>query len=777
MDALKGGQRQGLRLHVSGVVQGVGFRPFVYGLAQRYGLNGWVRNSSSGVDIEVEGPDTDLARFREALTAETPALAHIDHLVAAEQPANGFTRFDILESSPEEGAYQPISPDMTICPDCLRELFNPADRRYRYPFINCTNCGPRYTIIRDIPYDRPLTTMAGFPLCAACAAEYHDPLDRRFHAQPVACPHCGPHLWLEIPGPRPGATTRGEDALQATRTLLHDGRIVAVKGLGGFHLVCDATNPAAVAELRRRKLRVDKPFAVMMPDLAAVRRHCVVGTAEAELLQSGARPIVLLARRHDSTIARAIAPEQDTIGVMLPYTPLHYLLMEAANGFPDALVMTSGNLSEEPIAYTNDEARERLATLADALLLHDRDIHTRCDDSVMRVTTGTDGRAHTLPLRRSRGYAPYPVRLPWPARPILAVGGELKNTFCLVRDDYAFLSQHIGDMENYETLRSFEEGVAHMERLFRARPQALAGDAHPDYMASRYARERAEREGLPLIETQHHHAHIAAGMAERGLDDRSPVIGVAFDGTGYGDDGAIWGGEFLIADYAGYERVAHLRYAPLPGGDRAIREPWRMALAHLSAAGLPWDESLEPVIHGRHMGDDRLAILSHQIARGLNALPTSSMGRLFDAAAALAGVRQVVNYEAQAAIEFEALAHPQEGGIYPLDYAKGIIDPTPALAALLVDRRAGVSIGRVAARFHNGVARLVRDVCRELRRERGLNDVVLSGGVWQNVTLLQKTVVLLEEEYFNVLTHRLVPANDGGLALGQAAIAAYRIRN
>ena len=775
MEAKKDGERQGLRIHVSGVVQGVGFRPFVYGLAQRYGLNGWVRNSSSGVDIEVDGPDADLARFSAALAAELPALARIDHLESAAQPSNGFTRFDILESRPEEGAFQPISPDVTICPDCLSELFDPADRRYRYPFINCTNCGPRYTIIRDIPYDRPLTTMAGFTLCGACAAEYGDPLDRRFHAQPVACPECGPRLWLEKAGPRPDPASWDEDALQATRALLRDGRIVAIKGLGGFHLACDATNPAAVRELRRRKLRVDKPFAVMMLDMATVQRHCHVDEAEAELLQSGARPIVVLTRRHDSSIAREVAPEQSNVGVMLPYTPLHYLLMEQADGFSDALVMTSGNLSEEPIAYTNDEARERLAVLADALLLHDRDIHTRCDDSVMRVTTDGNGRAQTMPLRRSRGYAPFPVRLPWPARPILAAGGELKNTFCLVRDDYAFLSQHIGDMENYETLRSFEEGVAHMERLFRVRPEALACDLHPDYMASRYARERSERESLPLIEVQHHHAHVAAGMAEHGLNGHTPVIGVAFDGTGYGDDGAIWGGEFLIADYTGYERVAHLRYAPLAGGDRAVREPWRMALAHLSAAGVPWDEDLEPVLYGRHLGDNRLGILHHQIARGLNSPPTSSMGRLFDAAAALAGVRQVVNYEAQAAIEFEALALAREAGYYPLYYAKGIIEPAPAWAALLADRRAGVDIGRMGARFHNGVARLVRDVCRDLRHERGLNDVVLSGGVWQNVTLLRKTIALLEEVHFNVLTHRLVPPNDGGLALGQAAIAAARL--
>ena len=768
-------QIQGLRAHITGVVQGVGFRPFVYGLARRYELLGWVRNSSSGVELEVDGQAAALDAFVHALTAELPPLARIDQLETSSRPPNGFSRFEILESRPEPGSFQPISPDMAICPDCLRELFDPADRRYRYPFINCTNCGPRYTIIRDIPYDRPLTTMAGFPLCADCAAEYGNPLDRRFHAQPVACPVCGPHLWLEEIGVTSDSPTQGESALQATRHYLAQGRIVAVKGLGGFHLACDATSSVAVGELRRRKLRVDKPFAVMMADLDTVRRHCLLSAAEEELLTARARPIVILARRPESTIAREIAPGQDNIGVMLPYTPLHYLLLEPPAGFPAALVMTSGNLSEEPIAYTNDEARKRLAGLADALLLHNRDIYTRCDDSVMRVAAVAPDREMVMPLRRSRGYAPFPARLPWPSPPLLATGGELKNTFCLVRDDYAFLSHHIGDMENFETLVSFEEGVAHMERLFRIQPQVIACDLHPDYMASRYARERAGRESLPLIEVQHHHGHIAAGMAEHGLSGATPVIGVAFDGTGYGDDGAVWGGEFLVADYGDYERVAHLRYVPLAGGDRAVREPWRVALAHLRAAGLPWDAEIPPVAHGRSLGEEHLDALRVQIDRGINAPPTSSMGRLFDAAAALAGIRQDVNYEAQAAIEFEALANTHENGYYRLDYANGIIDPTHAWLALLADLRTGVDIGRIAARFHNGVARSVLTVCRDLRERYGLNQVVLSGGVWQNVTLLHRTLALLEADVFTVFTHQLVPPNDGGLALGQAAVAAWKL--
>lgn len=799
MIATEHNDRHGLRLHISGVVQGVGFRPFVYGLARRYDLTGWVRNSSSGVDIEIDGPAEMLAAFTHALTAELPPLARIDRLETAARPANGYSRFEIVASRAEPDAFQPISPDMTVCPDCLRELLDPSDRRYRYPFINCTNCGPRYTIIRDIPYDRPLTTMAGFPLCPQCAAEYDDPLDRRFHAQPVACPACGPHLWLE-PNHAPAEDSpRDEAAIQATRRHLREGRIVAVKGLGGFHLACDATNPAAVAELRRRKLRVDKPFAVMVPDIETARRHCDLSPAEEELLLSRARPIVILARRSDSTIARTVAPGQERLGVMLPYTPLHHLLLEREPGFPEALVMTSGNLSEEPIAYTNDEARARLGALADALLLHDRDIHTRCDDSVVRVIDAGDG-SHTQPLRRSRGYAPFPVRLPWVSLPLLATGGELKNAFCLVRDDYAFLSHHIGDMENFETLCSFESGVTHMERLFRVRPEIIVCDRHPDYLAAGYARERAARQGLPLVEIQHHHAHIAAGMAEHGLSGERPVIGVAFDGTGYGDDGAIWGGEFLIADYAGYRRAVHLAYVPLPGGDRAIREPWRVALAHLSAAQISWVEDLAPVRHARGGGEKWLSALSGQIEHGLNAPATSSMGRLFDAAAALAGVRQIVNYEAQAAVEFEALVDPAETGHYrfgcvaadaslavdvrqvgpnalPSDYANELIDPAGVWAALLADRRAGVAVGRIAARFHNGVAVMVRDTCRRLRDAHNLNEVVLSGGVWQNVTLLRRTWALLEGDHFTVYSHRLVPANDGGLALGQAAIASFLATN
>ena len=768
-------ERLGARIHITGVVQGVGFRPFVYGLARRYALTGWVRNTSAGVDIEADGSREALAAFTAALRGELPPLAHIDQMTVRQQPANGFAQFQIVHSQPVPGAFQPISADVALCDDCLHELFSPDDRRYRYPFINCTNCGPRFTIIRDIPYDRPQTTMAPFALCPACAAEYANPLDRRFHAQPVACPVCGPHIWLEESG-RWTILGEREEALQAARRRLREGQIVAIKGLGGFHLACDAGNSTAITKLRQRKHRPDKPFALMVASVEAAARHCLLDDNGRALLQSRARPIVILPRRPDSPLAGNIAPGQRNLGVMLPYTPLHHLLLEAAPDFPDALVMTSGNLSEEPIASDNEEARQRLGGLADAFLLHNRDIHIRCDDSVARPIALTGSASNVLTLRRARGFAPAPLRLPWSAPPLLAVGAALKNTFCLTRDRYAFLSHHIGDLENYETLTAFMEAVAHYEQLFRARPQGLAHDLHPDYLATRYAVERAEREGLPAFSIQHHHAHIAAALAEHQFIGDHPVIGVAFDGTGYGDDGAIWGGEFLIADYGGYRRVAHLAYVPLPGGDKAVREPWRMALAWLDAAGIPWAEDLPPVRFAlrQEMGWPVMPALRHQLRTRLNAPLTSSAGRLFDAAAALLGVRQTIHYEAQAAIELETLADITEQGHYSFADNGEVIDPAPILAGLVGDWRAGISPSQLAARFHNSVAALVCAVCVRLRQEHSLQEVALSGGVWQNVTLLRLVVRDLRRQGFTVICHERVPANDGGIALGQAAIAAWR---
>ena len=786
---------QGLRVHITGIVQGVGFRPFVYNLATRLDLKGWVKNTSAGVEIEVDGEREALDLFVQQLRDDAPKLSSIDEFSASFRPANGFRSFEILHSESVEGAFQPISPDVSICDDCLRELLDPNDRRYRYPFINCTHCGPRFTIIKDIPYDRPMTTMAGFPMCDECEKEYSDPTNRRFHAQPVACSVCGPHVWLEIRSDdfsRPRAT-ESEDPVLETRRLLSDGKILAIKGLGGFHLACDATNSKSVAELRNRKLRVDKPFAIMMLDIQTIEQHCFVSDAEQELLSSTARPIVLLKRKPESNIVEEAAPKQDWIGVMLPYTPLHYLLLEKTEGFPEALVMTSGNLSEEPIATDNDEARKRLSNLADAFLMHNRDIYIRSDDSVVRVFTGHESRNtqhggldtageqrlpdHQMksiyPLRRSRGYSPFPVKLPFEVPQILAAGSELKNTFCITNKNYAFLSHHIGDMENYETLKSFEQGVEHFENLFRVKPEAIAYDLHPNYLATRYALERAERENIPSMGVQHHHAHIAACMAEHGLNGTHPVIGLAFDGTGYGEDGAIWGGEVLIVDYKSYQRKYHLEYFPLPGGDAAIKKPARTALALLWSLGIDWDERLDSV--AEFSAEDQV-VLRTQLERKINTPMTSSMGRLFDAAAALAGVRQKVNYEGQAAIEFEALADETERASYSFGLDQDTVKVRSVVEALIKDVMAGIHISKISARFHNGLAESAREICLKIKSETGIDEVVLSGGVWQNITLLGRTLSLLNKDGFRVYIHREVPTNDGGLSLGQAVIAAARMR-
>ena len=751
----------GARIHIRGIVQGVGFRPFVYGLAKRYSLFGWVRNTSAGVEIEVDGSPENLQSFVKALQEETPMLAQIDSFKRADIPAGGFNDFEILVSQPEHGAYQPISPDVSLCEDCRRELFDPSDRRYRYPFINCTNCGPRFTIIGDIPYDRPSTTMAPFEMCPACREEYEDPLDRRYHAQPVACPDCGPHIWLEVGGKR---TTAGEQALQEARRLLKEGRILAVKGLGGFHLACDGTNAQAVHTLRERKLRVDKPFALMACDFDAITAEVDVDKGHEIQLTSRQRPIVILVRNAGGSVVDEVAPGQSTLGFMLPYTPLHELLIEPEANFPGVLVMTSGNLSEEPIATENDEARERLEDLADGFLMHNRGIETRCDDSVIRVF-----RDAIYPLRRARGFAPTPLHLDWELGEILATGAELKNTFCLVRGPYAFLSHHIGDMENYETLKAFESGIEHFEQLFRISPELIAYDLHPDYMASKYALERAEVEGIRAIGIQHHHAHIAACMAEHRMNPDLSVIGLAFDGTGYGQDGTIWGGEVLLSRYADFERRFHLRTFRMPGGDLAVREPWRLALALVHEAGVSSALELASL---KSIEEEKREIVLQQIEAGINAPLTSSMGRLFDAVAALAGVRTEVNYEAQAAIELETLVDGSADGSYPIDLGDGLIDYAPMVHALTEDLLKGVGVGIVAARFHQSLVEVVSEICGRLRDESKLEQVALSGGVWQNRVLLERTVERLESEGFQVLWHRRVPANDGGLALGQAIVAA-----
>jgi hydrogenase maturation protein HypF len=752
-----------VRIHVRGVVQGVGFRPFVYSHAVGVGLNGWVRNTSAGVEIHAEGKPESVEAFLRDLQAAPPPLARIHSFDWEECPPNGFSSFEILASESHEGDFIPISPDMSLCDDCRRELFDPNDRRYRYPFINCTNCGPRFTIITDIPYDRPNTTMAPFEMCADCGGEYHDPLDRRFHAQPVACPVCGPQVWLEEKGAR---VADSEAAIQAARFHLREGRVVAIKGLGGFHLACDATNSKAVVELRHRKLRVDKPFAVMVPNLEAAQAQAEVSEAEAALLTSRERPILLVERCARSSITPAVAPGQNRLGLMLPYTPLHELILEPEDGYPSVLVMTSGNISEEPIAIDNREALTRLDSLADVFLLHDRDIRTRCDDSVV-----TELRGELYPLRRSRGFAPYPVQLPWQGPAILAGGPELKNTFCLTQGTNAFISHHIGDLENYETLASFEDGIQQYETLFRVEPERFAYDLHPNYLATRYILARSEREGVPATGVQHHHAHIASCMAENQLPLEAKVIGLAFDGTGYGEDGAIWGGEVLLGGYIEVERVAHLKYIPLPGGDAAIRAPWRMALAWLWASNLAWDDDLPPVSGSN---DEERSVLLAQLAQGLNAPPTSSLGRLFDAVAALVGVRQTVNYEAQAAMELEAMVNPSEGGAYSILVRGANIDPAEMFAAIVADLHSKIPVDVIASRFHNAISRMVVELCDQQREAHDLDAVVLSGGVWQNMILLEKSMTMLHENGYTVWVHHQVPANDGGVSLGQAAVVGAR---
>jgi hydrogenase maturation protein HypF len=750
-----------LSVRVEGVVQGVGFRPFVYSLATRMGLSGWVGNDVDGVFAEVEGSVAGVRHFLEALSAEPPPLARVDRVTATSMAPNGGAGFAIAASDPTGRRRALISADSATCGDCLAELANPADRRFGYPFINCTNCGPRFTIITGVPYDRPLTTMAPFTMCAACAAEYHDPGNRRFHAQPVCCPDCGPRLRLLDAH---GAGLPGDPLPQAGRRLA-GGQVLAVKGLGGYHLAADATSQAAAAALRGRKHRADKPFALMVADLAAARELCEVDETGEALLASPRRPVVLLPRRPGARVAGAVAPGNSELGLMLPYTPLHHLLLREVAG---PIVLTSGNVSDEPIAYRDDDALTRLAGIADAFLGHDRAIHIRTDDSVVRPVRG-----EVSLLRRSRGYAPEPVTVAagFP-RPVLACGAELKNTFCLAAGIRAFVSHHIGDLENFETLQSFTEGIGHFRRLFDIAPEVVAYDLHPDYLSSKYALDLA---GVDLVGVQHHHAHIASCLADN--EETGPVIGVAFDGTGFGGDGTIWGGEFLLADLAGFERAGHLVTVPMPGGTAAIRQPWRMAAAYLDAA-FGGEPPAGLAVQARNAARWPQVVALAQ--RGINAPATSSAGRLFDAVAALLGVRDAINYEGQAAIELEQWADPAEHGAYLAGLSAG---PGPVQAcgpdlvrAAAEDLLAGTPPAVVAARFHGGVAEVIAAVCGRLRERSGLAKVALSGGVFQNRLLLGRAVDLLTAAGFTVLTHHRVPANDGGISLGQAVVAAARDR-
>ena len=753
--------RRRLRICVRGVVQGVGFRPFVYTCAAEAGLTGSVRNDSAGAVIEVEGDGAAVASFLLRLQRHPPPLAMIEELSTQDIPLIGGTGFVIADTSRSDGGRTLASPDVAMCVDCDSELRDPDNRRYRHPFVNCTNCGPRFTIIGSLPYDRAATTMAHFPMCSECAREYADPTDRRFHAQPVCCPHCGPTLRYRTPD---GIHTHGADGLRHARKLLRDGGILALKGIGGYHLACDASDATAVAELRRRKRRGDKPFAVMVPDLDAAGAIAEVDAAAVRALSGVQRPIVLLTRRPHAAVADAVAPHNPDLGVMLAYAPVHVLLfgLPGDDPGPQCLVMTSGNLGGEPICFTDDEAVDRLAGLADGWLMHDRAILVPCDDSVIRMVDG-----HELPIRRSRGYAPLPVTLPISISPPLAVGADLKNTLAVADGKYAWLSQHVGDMDDVATLSAFDSAHRHLCELTGVDPEVLVADAHPRYRSTAWARRHAD--GRPVRYVQHHHAHLAAVMAEHGLDGNPQVLGFAFDGTGYGPDGAVWGGEAMLADYKGYLRLAHLKYVPIAGGDLSVIRPYRMALAHLWAAGLEWDDDLPPV---RACPADERRVLRHQLETGLACAPTSSMGRLFDAVAALAGVRQEVAYEAQAAIELEGLARHQAVG--DTRYAFDIdtrtpawqFDPAKLLSAIVTDVRDGVPAGIIGARFHHAVADLVVAVATSAETPL----VALSGGVFQNAMLLQLATHALRAKGFEVITHRRVPPNDGGIALGQLLV-------
>lgn len=750
-------------IHVDGIVQGVGFRPFVYRLAHEHGLTGWVRNNSRGVDIEISGTAAAREAFVHDLQVKAPPLAQIDAVTRTPILDGDFDgQFVIIHSKDEDG-FTLVSPDTATCLDCLQELFDPADRRYRYPFINCTNCGPRFSIIQALPYDRPNTTMSVFPMCSDCQAEYEDPLNRRFHAQPNACPECGPQIWLAFPPDSPHPA--GDVSLKAAVQVLLDGHLLAIKGLGGFHIACDATNSLAVKTLRQRKPRPHKPLAVMMRDLDMVRAYCHLTAAEEALLTSPATPIVLLSPRTNTDLFPDVAPRQRALGVMLPYTPLHHLVLHDVNR---PLVMTSGNRQNEPIARTNDQARQQLRGIVDGFLFHNREIHNRNDDSVWMVTT--EG---AVPLRRSRGVVPRPITLQQAASvPVLATGSQMKNTFCLFIGNQAFLSQHIGEMDYFDTWQFFTESVRRYQDLFGIRPQIVAHDMHPDFTLAALDALDDLLPGARHLPVQHHHAHIAACLADNGTD--GPVVGLAMDGTGYGPDGTVWGGEILIADTHTYRRAGHLGLFPLPGGEQAIREPRRIALGLLLQTfghlpdDLPIVKDTPPVLR---------QIITTQIERRLNTPLTSSCGRLFDAVAALVGLRQEVTYEGQAAIELETLALTAPESIpyslMPQAAAEGWVLPVePLVRQVVADLRADVPAAVIASRFHQTLIVALQMLVARLRESTGLEAVALSGGCFQNRILLEGLSRALRAEGWTVYTHHQVPPNDGGLSLGQAVIAA-----
>lgn len=750
-------QRQKIR--INGIVQGVGFRPFVYRMARDCGLGGFIKNSCNGVLIEVEAEAEALAFFRERLKTDVPPIAQITEFSWEEIKPLGETEFSIQPSRHDTKALTLISPDISICEDCLQELSDSQNRRFRYPFINCTNCGPRYTIIHGIPYDRPNTSMGVFSMCRECDGEYHDPMNRRFHAQPNACPVCGPHPTLHKSS---GEKIETGDPVGEMAGLLGEGSILAIRGLGGFHLAVDANNETAVLELRRRKGRAEKPFALMAPDLESIHKYCVVTPEEEKTLRHHTRPIVLLRTRLNCGPAPSVAPGNRYLGFMLPYTPLHYLILR--DNF-DALVMTSGNFSEEPIAMGNSEALDRLSGLADYFLLHDREILQRCDDSIVRVVAGK-----TRVLRRSRGYVPMPVFMPSPTqKTILACGGELKNTIALARDNTVFLSQHIGDLDNPASLVFFENSITHLQNILEITPEVIAYDLHPEYLSTKWARSR---DGLPHIGVQHHHAHLVSVMVENEVEE--PCIGIILDGTGYGTDGTLWGGEVLIGDASGFDRFAWLEPVALPGGTAAIRQPWRMALSYLYSSYGPdfLKFDLPFLLHRRR---EEITVILQMMEKGLNSPLTSSCGRLFDAVSALLNIRSEVRYEAQAAMELEVAVDESVRDSYNEvkvpNYTRGLLPVQPLFRSVVEDTRKGEIVGKIAARFHRSLAELFLKSAIGAREVTGISQVGLSGGVFQNVYFFTYLLNILREEGFAALTHKRVPSNDGGLALGQVAIA------
>lgn len=776
-------------LNIKGIVQGVGFRPFVYNLAVKLGLKGWVMNGPGGVTIDAEGSSADLEDFKKRLLSEAPPLSYIEVCHNEEMDVCGHVDFTIQPSVGDSFHDSYISPDIAVCEDCLKEMRDPEDRRYGYPFVNCTNCGPRFTITKGIPYDRVNTTMSGFVMCEECRAEYQDPLNRRFHAQPVACPKCGPEVLLMDRNRKP---VECRDYIAEARALLNRGNILAIKGLGGYHLACDATNIEAVKKLRLRKERDGKPFALMVKDMGTASFYCHINKKERELLEGIRRPIVLLERKQgDGIPIDYLSPDNNRLGLMLPYTPLHHLLFEEDLKI---LVMTSGNRSGEPIYYRDEDALEGLGGIADYFLVHNREIHIRTDDS---VTSAFGVREYII--RRSRGYVPYPVSLrhvsiqavingngkadtgytvpPVTAENqpvVLACGGELKSTFCLVKNGNAFLSHHIGDLENLETLKSFEEGIGHFESIFAVKPDVIAYDSHPEYLSTKYA---LDRKGCELVPVQHHEAHIASCMAENNLS--GPVIGIAFDGTGYGNDGRIWGGEFFTGDYDGFDRAAHIEYMPMPGGAKCIEEPWRLAFAYLyEVYGERVHELGLPFL--KEYGDTALRMLQHQLLRGINTPVTSSMGRLFDAISAMLGLCSRISYEGEAAIKLEKAADMSVKQAYGYEITKSgindayIINIRDLIMGIVNDIIKGKDTAMVSGGFHQAVINFSVDICEVLRVENGISKVALSGGVFQNRLLLEGMAGRLEEKGFTVYTHGRVPANDGGIALGQAAVALRR---